>query len=192
MKKTLAVFLLSLPTVSFVAGPASASCIEAPPMAKAISEASAVFVGTVVETANMRRWVIVEVSAVWKGHVEPQVEVRAGPKDPPGPMSVASSGDRHYRAGETYLFLPYRGDGRTFRDSNCSRTTRYQPQLERFNPTGTAAESSPSPLSRNLETATDGESMAREPWTVVWWITGGLVAALGAIWLLIRSQRTSR
>lgn len=157
-------------------------------MRAAIREAHAVFVGTVVDTANMRRWVIVDVSEVWKGDVEPEVEVRAGHKDPPGPAGVVSSVDRHYRDGETYLFLPYRGDGKVFSDNSCSSTTRYRPQLDRFKPAA-ALEPTASPTSRQV--ANDLEPERDETSLAPWWMFGALVAVFGVIWLSLRSLRSS-
>ena len=119
-------------------------------MNQAISESAATFVGTVSALENGRRWATVDVLEVWKGETRltPEVIVKAGPKDPPGPGGVATSIDRYYRLGETYLFVVYGGQGSTFRDSNCSRTTRFSPELARFRPasaeTSPAAEPSPS------------------------------------------------
>lgn len=182
------VVLFTFGIVPLIATPAHASCAELPPMRKAIREAPAVFVGTVVHTENMGRWVIVDVSEVWKGDVEPELEVRAGPKDPPGPMGVASSVDRHYRDGETYLFLPYRGDGKVFGDNSCTRTTLYRPQLDRFKPAG-AFEPTGSPTSgpfaNDLEPETGQTSLA--PWLIL----GALIGVFGLTWLFVRSRRSS-
>ncbi len=189
VERAWAVALLSVGVVFSVATPASASCVIPPPMAKAIREAPAVFVGTVVETSNMRRWVTVAVSEVWKGNVGPEVEVRAGPKDPPGPTGVSTSVDRHYRDGETYLFLPYRGDGNKFRDSDCSRTTRYESRLDRFKPAGAE---SPSPSESN-----DGSSEAAPEedgggGSISGWVIGvALIVALGAGLVLVRKKKAT-
>ena len=175
MKRVLALALIGVAIVPWVATRARASCIGPPPTREAIREVPAVFVGTVVEIANMRRWVTVEVLDVWKGQVDPEVEVRAGPKDPPGPTRVASSVDRHYRLGETYLFFPYRGDGEIFRDSNCSRTTRYEPSLERFRPTPISSPSESTtlaPTSRTSATNSNAEQF------LFAWIAAGMVALI--------------
>lgn len=119
-----------------LAGPARASCAGVTSVRRALRDARIAFVGTVTATTNEGRWATVEVTEVWKGDVDARVEVRGGPKDPPGPMSVISSVDRHYRDGRTYLFLPYAGHGDTFRDNVCTATTRYADRLERFRPAG--------------------------------------------------------
>lgn len=185
MKRLLATALLVLGLVPFLGTTAHASCIGPAPIRKAIRQAPAVFVGTVVVVTNMRRWVTVEVSDVWKGDVEDLVEVRAGPKDPPGPGGVATSVDRHYRLGETYFFVPYRAAGSIFRDTNCSRTTRYEPALDRFKP---ASAQTPSPSDTERETSSqDDENDGESVW---WWLAGALVALLAAGLLLRRrSQR---
>jgi hypothetical protein len=120
--------------VAALAGPARASCAGVPPVRRAVREARTAFVGTVTETTNSGRWATVEVAEVWKGDAEPLVEVRGGPKDPPGPMNVASSTDRHFREGKTYLFLPQAVSERVFRDDICTATTGYREGLERFRP----------------------------------------------------------
>jgi hypothetical protein len=182
VKRLFATALLLLGSVPFLGTAARASCIAPPPIPKAIRQAPAVFVGTVVEVTNMRRWVTVEVSDVWKGDVEDLVEVRAGPKDPPGPGGVATSVDRHYRLGETYFFVPYKATGPIFRDTNCSRTTRYEPALDRFKP---ASAQTPSPSETEREPSSQEES---DGGSLVWWLAGALVALFGA-GLLLRSRR---
>ena len=126
---------------------ASASCFGPIPMDDAIAESAAAFVGTVSALENDRRWATVDVLETWKGgtRVTSEVVIKAGPKDPPGPGGVASSIDRRYCLGETYLFVVYGGQGSTFRDSNCSRTTRFDPRLARFRPAGLATSPAPEP-----------------------------------------------
>lgn len=171
--------LLSVLAVQLLSVPARASCVGPVPMPTAIKDAAAVFVGTVTEVTNRRRWATVEVTDAWKSDVDTEVEVRAGPKDPPGPSSSASSIDRTYRLGQTYLFIVYRGNGSIFRDSNCSRTTRYRPGLERFRPGFVAA--SPLPITSAQASPRGGES--ERVATSDWWIWGGtivLVVLVGA------------
>jgi hypothetical protein len=133
-----AAFLAAVPAALF-SGPAVASCAAPPPMAQAIDDAHAVFVGTVVDTSDGDRWATVRVSEVWRGDVAERVEVRGGPADPPGPLEAASSVDRTYREGEAYLFLPFGADGnKVFHDNSCSSTTPYGDGFERFRPRGAA------------------------------------------------------
>jgi hypothetical protein len=180
----LAILVLQLQAV-----PAAASCAGPVPIPQAMQEASAVFVGTVVGLENMRRWATVEISDTWKGPVEDVVEVRAGPKDPPGPISAASSVDRYYRRGVEYLFVVYKGRGGVYRDSNCSATTRYKPQLQRFRP-ASATSASPSPVETELPPAAneDEEDGASSTW---WWIAGGVALVLGvAVGIVTRRSGT--
>ena len=172
-----------LVTVLLNASPAVASCAGPVPIRRAIDDAPAVFVGTVTELENMRRWATVEVTDVWKGMVDDVVEVRAGPKDPPGPISTVTSIDRHYRRGREYLFVVYRGRGSPFRDNNCSRTTRYEPRLDRFRP---ASAIHPTPSVSEGETPSDALGTERNAGgSKAWWIGGAAVlAALGAGMLL--------
>jgi hypothetical protein len=97
----------ALTFVSALAGSATASCAAPAPLREAIKDAPAVFVGTVIETANRSRWATVHVEEVRKGTGLPdEVEVRAGPEDPPGPGGTATSVDRTYTSGTRYLFVP--------------------------------------------------------------------------------------
>ena len=143
MRRAVAVIGLSLVLLGSSVAPARASCVAPRPFPREIEDAPAVFVGTVVDAENENRWAMVEVSDVWKGEVDDRVEVRAGPKDPPGPMSTITSVDRSYKEGTAYLFVPFRGSGDLFRDNICTRTTVYKPSLDRFRPA--SAETAPGP-----------------------------------------------
>lgn len=154
-------------------GPASASCAEPPPLRSALEDAPVAFVGTVVDTTNDDRWATVEVSEVWAGEAGDVVEVRGGPEDPPGPMNVASSNDRAFREGETYLFLPRGGEGGVFQDDACSSTTGYTDEIADLRP---AAAAPP-----------DGPSVPEDRGSVLWWIVGA--AVVGAlVRLLVRAR----
>jgi hypothetical protein len=126
----------ALTFVSALAGSATASCAAPAPLREAIKDAPAVFVGTVIETANRSRWATVHVEEVWKGTGLPdEVEVRAGPEDPPGPGGTATSVDRTYTSGTRYLFVPYdRSSQAIFQDNACTRTSQFRSPLERFRP----------------------------------------------------------
>lgn len=112
---------------------ATASCARPPPLPVVLEDAPVVFLGTVVETANADRWATVDVDEVWKGDVSARVEVRAGPKDPPGPLNAASSVDRTFRTGIRYLFVPESATA-PYRDSSCTATRRYRSGLGRLRP----------------------------------------------------------
>jgi hypothetical protein len=59
-------------------------------------------------------------------------------------MTVATSTDRSFKEGEKYLFLPHARNGEIFRDSDCSRTTRFRPALLSYRPEGPAEAQPPS------------------------------------------------
>lgn len=167
--------------------PVHASCAPPMPIPRAIEISPAVFVGTVAELENADRWAIVDVIEVWSGTVDDRVEVRGGPKDPPGPLSSATSVDRSYKLGETYLFVVERGSGSTFRDNICTSTTPYKPELDRFRPAsaedteGAEGDRSPGPGQPvDLEPVSDGSG----PWLVAGVAAGVIViAGIGGLWL---------
>lgn len=156
-------------------------------MGDAIRDASAVFVGNVVEVTNFRRWATVDVVDVWKGDASEQTEVRAGPKDPPGPSRTVTSIDRTYRDGQTYLFVVYSGNGTIFRDNSCSRTTLYRPELERFNPNPA---SSPRPSASDPTPTADpaAEDAEGDRWPLV--IAVIVVLAAGLFAMRVRRSPT--
>lgn len=167
--------LLVLASIAFVlavAGPSSASCVEPPPTGRAVKEADIVFVGTVTETTNQDRWALVAVEEIWKGEdLEPVVEIKGGPADPPGEMMAASSNERTFKEGERYLFFPYRTRFGTLRDSSCSNTTRFTADLERFRPPGV----------RELPPQAGGDDVVENKsllWFVIVGAASGSVAAL--------------
>lgn len=175
--------VMSFLVVLFVDSPARASCGLVPPLDEAIENAPAAFVGTIVDLENLRRWATVEVSDVWKGEVDPLVEVRGGPADPKGGGSVVTSVDRHFRLGVTYLFVPHRGQGDIFRDNACSATTGYDDELLSFRPGG-AADPTPSPIGESPRpspsTLTKGDDSSAA------WVAGGFAVVLGGLlWFVI-------
>jgi hypothetical protein len=157
-------------------------------MDEALDQAEVVFVGTVVELENSRRWAMVEVSEIWKGDVVPgRVEVRVGPKDPPGPGGVATSVDRYYKLGREYLFVPFRGRGTIFRDNACTASRLFTERLERFRPVG-SEEPTPSPSASSSEVVAAPDPI--DP--AFWWVMAGAVVAIligGVLWL--RSSKSS-
>lgn len=158
---------------------ARASCAPPAPLRGAIKDAPSVFVGEVVDVSNRTRWATVEVERVWKGPDLPsEVEVRAGPADPPGLISSASSVDRTFTAGFAYLFVPYKAEGSVFRDNACTRTTRFRFQHERL---GKAlfGVSSIEPERH----APAGSLPLVLPWIAA---AGCLIAFFGTAWLLAR------
>ena len=187
-----AVGALSLLVVLLIDSPAAASCGVVPPMDEAISEAPAAFVGTVVDLENLRRWATVEVADVWKGEVDPLVEVRGGPADPEGGGTVVTSVDRHMRLGTTYLFVPHRGEGAIFRDNACSATTRYDAELLRFRPGG-AEEQSPSPSPVAESTRPSPSALTQDDSEATAWVAGGFALLVaGLLWFVIARRARVR
>ncbi len=170
MKRAGLVTSIGLAGAVALAAPAAASCVAPPPLAQAIDEAPAAFVGTVTATSNARRWATVEVIEVWAGDVAGVVEIRGGTADPPGPVGASSSVDRTYREGATYLFLPFGGNGDVFRDNACSSTTRFRAGLERFRP---GDEAPPGPSE-----AAPREGDGSFP---LWWVAAAAAAAVGGV-----------
>ena len=188
---------LVIATLLLPASPAGASCIEPPPYPRAIEEAPAVFVGTVVATTNARRWVTVSVDEVWKGaDIPPEVEIQAGPKDPPGRASVGSSLDRRYRSGTMYLFLPWQRRGEIFIDNACTRTSVFRPSLERFRPAGaTAGSPSPSPTPEVSPTEVHdhvASSVSTFQWFLAVFFALAGSASIIAIWRYSRRSPSTR
>ena len=156
------------------------------------------FVGTVVATTNARRWVTVRVDEVWKGDdVGPEVEVQAGPEDPPGDARSISSIDRRYRAGTTYLFLPWQRKGEVFFDNACTRTSVFRPSLERFRPAEAVATPSTSPSpTPEASTPEDHDHVASSVSAFQWFLAiffalAG-IASIVAIWRYGRRSPAAR
>lgn len=184
---TVVVVATMLFAVIGMAAPARASCGAPAPYGQAIEEAPAVFVGRVVHLENERRWATVAVHEVWKGrNVAPTVEVRAGPKDPPGGLSTMTTVDRQYRSGRSYLFVPYRSNDGIFRDNACTRTTLYTQKLDRFRPAGAAA---PSPhVDEPVPTDPSSDGGGRS--ILLWSSIPALLIVLGAVAFLVKRRRS--
>jgi hypothetical protein len=121
-----------------------ADCIAPPPLEKAVLTADIVFVGTVTSTENGGRWATIAVKEVWRGPDQPPIVlVKGGPAG-----NTATSVDRSFENGATYLFVPFLdGDG-SLSDNSCSSTTLMseavaplRPAVTRT-PTGVAPEAS--------------------------------------------------
>jgi len=190
-KWTLGVVFTVLSVGMLLSGTARASCAVLPSLPTAIGQASEVFVGTVLELENRGRWATVKVEKVWKGEDIPaEVEVRAGPKDPPGDLFTATSVDREFELSKRYLFVPFERSGSIFRDNACTRTSIFQPRFERFAP---ASVESPQP------TPTDGEIIgapvereptSSEPSLLVPVVAGVLIITLAGLALYRRRTST--
>lgn len=119
------------------AGPwwtAAADCQPAGALEEVVPAAPIVFVGTV--TAVVGPAARFEVTEVWAGAIEGEVEVR-GLTDGDGPDAGFGQGfsedDRHWEIGTTYLVVPY-ADGGTLRDNICTATTVWTDELAALRP----------------------------------------------------------
>lgn len=112
-------------------GAAVASCAALPPIENAMQTADVVFVGTVSATSNGDRWAEVAVQEVWRGPDMPAtVAVRGGPAG-----NSATSVDRSFQAGMTYLFVPYVDqESGALADNSCTNTTEWTEDLAKLRP----------------------------------------------------------
>lgn len=98
---------------------AVASCMQPPPLEKAVTSAEIVFVGTVRATTNENRWATVEVEEVWRGPDQSvAVVIKGGPAG-----NTATSVDRSFEIGVRYLFFPSADPEGGLADTSCSSTT---------------------------------------------------------------------
>jgi hypothetical protein len=107
-----------------------ASCVAPPPIIESIAKADVVFVGTVTTTAEHNLWATVTVEEVWKGPDLPAVfQVRGGEGG-----NVATSVDREFTPGTTYLFVPFEMDSGFASDNSCSPTRPWDQTLVELRP----------------------------------------------------------
>jgi hypothetical protein len=110
--------------------PALADCQPGGPLAQEVSEAQVVFVGRVMEIGPAARAgnARFQVEDVWVGQLRETVTVYG--------LSGEQFGedDRTWQLGARYLVVPI-VDGNILRDSICSATTEWQPQLAALRPT---------------------------------------------------------
>lgn len=145
---SLSVSTLALLFIIAIAGPASASCAEPGPLGQALGDAHAVFVGTVTELEYENRVATFNVDDIWTGDIGATVTVSGGPRPSEleraaeQGLTVATSVDRTYVLGETYLVVSYAAEGRVLLDTNCSATQVYNAELDQHRPTSAH---SPSP-----------------------------------------------
>jgi hypothetical protein len=109
---------------------ALADCMMPPPVEEAVRSADIVFVGTVAQTSNRNSWASVQVTEVWRGPDQPQgLVVKGGPGG-----NSATSVDRSFQAGVTYLFFPYHDPALGLADNSCSSTTPWSDDLAALRP----------------------------------------------------------
>ena len=127
------------------ASPVAADCQPAGPVEDALPTAPVAFVGVV--TALDGPVATFAVREVWAGDVPSTVEVRGLADDIGGVDAGFGAGfsedDRQWNGGGTYLVVPW-VDGAVLRDSICTPTTEWRPELETLRPAnarvGTAEE----------------------------------------------------
>ena len=124
--------LASAAALAFVLPPsvALADCMQPPAIQEAVATADIVFLGTVTETRNHDSWATVAVAEVWRGPDQPAaVVVKGGPEG-----NMATSVDRSYKAGVTYLFFPYADETGSLADNSCTNTVEWSVDLTPLRP----------------------------------------------------------
>lgn len=123
---------LALAALAFVGpGAVLADCAEPPAIEATVVKADMVFVGTVTNASNNRRWAEVAVQEVWRGPDQPLIVlVRGGPEG-----NTMTSVDRSFEIGRTYLFVPY-VDAATnaLEDNSCTSTTEFTDEIASLRP----------------------------------------------------------
>ena len=118
-----------------LAVPAMADCDLPGPIDQVLPEAQVAFVGTVMTVDGPAATFAVR--EVWAGAVADTIEVRGLADQVGGPDAGFGAGfsedDRHWTDGATYLVIPV-VDGGVLRDSICTATTEWQPELEDLRP----------------------------------------------------------
>ncbi|HET9416809.1 MAG TPA: hypothetical protein VFP30_04635 [Candidatus Limnocylindria bacterium] len=117
---------LGLALLAVVATPVAADCQPAGPIQEELPRAEVAFVGTAVDVVgSMATFAVHE---VWAGSVAATVEVH-------GLTSGVefSEDDRRWEVGSRYLVVPI-VEGEVLRDSFCTPTTEWQPELAALRP----------------------------------------------------------
>ena len=110
--------------------PVLASCAEVVPIAKAVEIADVVFVGTVTSVTNAGRWATVAVKEIWRGpDLAPEVVVKGGPD-----ANAATSIDRTFDVGQTYIFTLTGGSATELTDDACSATQPWSDVVKALQP----------------------------------------------------------
>ncbi len=126
--------------VTFVGPTAAASCAEAVPLGRAISDAPIVFVGSVTHLQFDDRMATFQVDEIWKGEIGASVLVSGGPRPTElvGPtragQSIITSADRTYELGRQYLVISYGSEDGVLLDNACSATQLFEPALMEHRP----------------------------------------------------------
>lgn len=152
-----------------VVGPAAASCALDPrPLEEQLVEAPVVFVGTVVDLHD-QTVAAMTVDEVWTGDVPAEVVVSGGPGGP----GVATSVDRQWHLGATYLVVP-RVEGGRLVDDSCTPTREWTEELAALRPDAAHA---PEPVAAPATTSTGQVPVTVLVAAAVVVTTAGLVVA---------------
>lgn len=140
-RKALLVPVLALLFSFATVGTAQASCAERPPLARAIADAEAVFIGTAVHLDWDGRVATFQVDEIWKGSVEGTAVVNGAGVGMAELETAKAEGqdlftsvDRTYEQGALYFVVAYGRDAGALLDSGCSYTQTYVPSLAEFRP----------------------------------------------------------
>lgn len=118
--------------LAFFVPPAEASCALPLPIPRAVSQATAAFVGTVTATDWQGRRATVTVEDVWRGTVSTPALVAGTP----GGAEQRTTVDRHYVVGERYLFVPWTRRAGSWQDNGCSSTRAFDASIAKLRPAG--------------------------------------------------------
>lgn len=131
LRALLALSLLSTGAVLASPGAALADCMPPPPLEAALKTAEFVFIGTVDSTAQGNRWASVTVTEIWRGpDVGKTVLVKGGPEG-----NAATSVDRFFEVGLTYIFFPYvDAEGGGLADNSCTNTQQWSQDMAALRP----------------------------------------------------------
>lgn len=190
-------------TLLFVGAPnpAAASCAGTPTIDGDLSRADLVFVGTVTHLTNGDRWATFAVDDVWKGQFDgTEVDVHAGPADPGGGMSAATSVDRKYEAGVRYLvfandpashgYAATFGTSR-FEDNNCTATQPYSDELDAFRPVTAHRVVAPTPATSPTVSPVPKPSGSVVPWILALAALVLVGIAGGVAYVVLRRRATA-
>jgi hypothetical protein len=132
LKRLALVFVPAIAVLAIVASPAAtlASCAFLPDVQTAIQSSHIVFVGKVTSTDNQNTWATVAVGDVWRGPDQPaEVLIKGGPGG-----NAATSVDRTFEVGVTYLFFPLDDAANGLSDNSCSATTPWRQEFSDLRP----------------------------------------------------------
>jgi hypothetical protein len=132
LKRLALAFVPAIAVLTIVASPAAtlASCAFLPDVQTAVTSNGIVFVGKVISTDNQNTWATVTVGDVWRGPDQPaEVLIKGGPGG-----NAATSVDRTFEVGVTYLFFPLPDSTGGLSDNSCSSTTPWRPEFGDLRP----------------------------------------------------------